>query len=65
VTAADYSELGWLLITVVAITVLVPLVAVAAIQASPLRTTQQRGSRWHVADIHPRDMPSGLDAPTV
>lgn len=40
VTAPDYSELGWLLIAVAAITVLLPLLTVAAVQASPLRTTQ-------------------------
>ena len=38
-TAADYSELGWLLITVAVITVVLPLLAVAVIQRSRLRTT--------------------------
>jgi hypothetical protein len=39
-TAADYSELGWLLIVVALITVMVPLVTVAVVQLSPLRTRQ-------------------------
>ena len=38
--AADYSELGWLLITVTLITVLLPLVSIALVQRSPLRTRQ-------------------------
>ena len=38
-TAANYSELGWLLIVVMALTVIVPLVAVALVQRSRLRTT--------------------------
>ena len=38
--AADYSALGWLLITVAAIAVLVPLVTILIIQASPLRTRE-------------------------
>ncbi len=38
--AADYSELGWLLITVALITVLVPLGAIMLVQRSPLRTQQ-------------------------
>ncbi len=37
---ADYGQLGWLLITVAAITVLAPLAAIAAVQASRLRTRQ-------------------------
>lgn len=37
---ADYSELGWLLITAAALTVLLPLLTVAVVQASPLRTRQ-------------------------
>ena len=37
---ADYSKLGLLLITVTALTVIVPLVAVVLVQASPLRTRQ-------------------------
>ncbi len=37
---ADYSQLGWLLITVAALTVLLPLVTIAAVQASRLRTRQ-------------------------
>ncbi len=39
-TAADYSELGLLLITVTLIAVLVPLVVIALVQHSPLRTEQ-------------------------
>jgi hypothetical protein len=38
--AADYGELGWLLLTVAAITVLVPLATIAAVQSSRLRTHQ-------------------------
>ena len=38
--AADYSALGWLLITVVAIGVAMPLLTILIIQASPLRTRQ-------------------------
>ncbi len=38
--AADYSQLGWLLIIVTAITVLLPVIAIAAVQSSPLRTNQ-------------------------
>ncbi|MDH3389199.1 MAG: hypothetical protein OEN02_14990, partial [Gammaproteobacteria bacterium] len=37
---ADYSELGWLLITVALIGLLAPLLAVFLIQRSPLRTQQ-------------------------
>ena len=37
---ADYSELGWLLITVALIGLLVPLLTVFLIQRSPLRTQQ-------------------------
>ena len=37
---ADYSQLGWLLITVAVLTVLLPLVTIALIQLSPLRTRQ-------------------------
>jgi hypothetical protein len=37
---ADYSELGWLLITVALITVIAPLLTIAAVQLSPLRTRQ-------------------------
>jgi len=37
---ADYSQLGWLLITVVAITVLAPLVTIVIVQTSRLRTQQ-------------------------
>ena len=37
---ADYSELGWLLITVALIGLLAPLVTVFLIQRSPLRTQQ-------------------------
>ena len=39
-TAADYSELGWLLITVALIGFLLPLLTIAVIQRSPLRTYQ-------------------------
>jgi hypothetical protein len=38
--AADYSELGVLLITVTLITVLVPLGVIAMVQMSPYRTEQ-------------------------
>lgn len=38
--AADYGELGWLLITVALITLLAPLLAIAIVQLSPLRTRQ-------------------------
>jgi hypothetical protein len=38
-TAADYGWLGWLLITVAAISVLAPLATVALVQRSPLKTT--------------------------
>jgi BT1 family len=37
---ADYSELGWLLITVAAIAVITPLLTIALIQRSRLRTQQ-------------------------
>jgi hypothetical protein len=37
---ADYSELGWLLITVAIITVLVPLATIAIVQNSSFRTQQ-------------------------
>jgi len=37
---ADYSELGWLLITVTLITVILPLGAIAIVQRSPLKTEQ-------------------------
>ena len=39
-TAADYSELGWLLITVALIGLLAPLLTVAIVQRSRLRTQQ-------------------------
>jgi hypothetical protein len=39
-TAADYSQLGWLLITAAAIGVIVPLLTVIMVQRSPLRTQQ-------------------------
>ena len=39
-TAADYSELGWLLITVGLIGLLVPLLTVVFVQQSQLRTSQ-------------------------
>ena len=38
--AADYGELGWLLITVALITVLAPLLTIAIVQLSPFRTRQ-------------------------
>jgi hypothetical protein len=38
--AADYGELGWLLITVTAIGFLLPLATIAIVQHSPLRTRQ-------------------------
>ncbi len=37
---ADYSELGWLLITVAAIAVVSPLLTIALVQRSRLRTQQ-------------------------
>ena len=39
-TAADYSQLGWLLIAVTAISLLLPLATIAAVQTSRLRTRQ-------------------------
>ena len=39
-TAADYGELGWLLITVALIGLLAPLLTVLLVQRSRLRTTQ-------------------------
>ena len=39
-TVADYSELGWLLITVALIALLAPLLTIVLIQRSPLRTQQ-------------------------
>jgi len=39
-TTADYSELGWLLITVASIGVIAPLLTVMLVQQSPLRTRQ-------------------------
>jgi BT1 family len=38
--AADYSALGWLLITVTLIAVLMPLLTILMIQASPLKTRE-------------------------
>jgi len=38
--AADYGELGWLLITVAAIGFALPLATIVLIQRSPLRTRQ-------------------------
>ncbi len=38
--AADYSQLGWLLIVVALITFLAPLITIALIQLSPLKTRQ-------------------------
>jgi hypothetical protein len=37
--AADYSELGWLLITVAVLGVVLPLVTIVVVQRSRLRTT--------------------------
>ena len=37
---ADYSELGWLLITVALCMVAVPLLTIAVVQRSRLRTRQ-------------------------
>ncbi len=37
---ADYSEVGWLLLTVAAITVAAPLITIWIVQRSPLRTEQ-------------------------
>jgi len=39
-TAADYSDLGWLLITVALISVLAPLITIFVVQNSKLRTHQ-------------------------
>jgi hypothetical protein len=39
-TAADYSALGWLLMAVALLSTLLPLLTIAAVQASPLRTRQ-------------------------
>jgi hypothetical protein len=39
-TAADYSELGWLLIAVALIALTAPLLTIVLIQRSPLRTQQ-------------------------
>ena len=38
-THADYSQLGWLLLVVTAITVGIPLLVIWIVQSSPLRTT--------------------------
>ncbi len=38
--AADYSELGWLLLAVAALTTTVPLLTILVVQRSPLRTRQ-------------------------
>jgi hypothetical protein len=38
--AADYSELGWLLVTVAALTTALPLITILLVQRSPLRTRQ-------------------------
>ena len=40
VVSADYSELGWLLITVALLAVALPLTTILIIQRSPLRTQQ-------------------------
>jgi formate-dependent nitrite reductase membrane component NrfD len=39
-TAADYSELGWLLITVALIGLVVPLLTIYIVQRSRFRTLQ-------------------------
>ncbi len=39
ITPADYSQLGWLMITVAIITVAVPLLTALIVQSSPLRST--------------------------
>jgi hypothetical protein len=39
-TAADYSELGWLLIVVALIGLIAPLLTILLVQRSPLRTHQ-------------------------
>jgi hypothetical protein len=39
-TAADYSQLGWLLITVSIISVAAPLITILVIQRSALRTNE-------------------------
>jgi hypothetical protein len=39
-TPADYSQVGWLLITVALIALMAPLVTIAIVQATRLRTTQ-------------------------
>jgi hypothetical protein len=39
-TPQDYSQLGWLFITVTALTVLMPLIAIAIVQVSRLRTPE-------------------------
>jgi len=39
-STADYSELGWLLISVALIGLIAPLLTVVVIQHSPLRTHQ-------------------------
>ena len=38
--AADYGELGWLLITVAVLTLALPLATILVVQLSPLRTQQ-------------------------
>jgi hypothetical protein len=38
--AANYGELGWLLITVAVLTVALPLATILVVQLSPLRTRQ-------------------------
>ena len=40
VVPADYSELGWLLLTVAALATALPLLAILLVQRSPLRTRQ-------------------------
>ncbi|MCP4317709.1 MAG: folate/biopterin family MFS transporter [Hyphomicrobiales bacterium] len=39
-TSADYSELGWMLVTVALVSVMVPLATILVVQRSPLRTNQ-------------------------
>ena len=37
---ADYSELGWLLVTVAVLTTALPLLVIIVVQRSPFRTRQ-------------------------
>mgnify|MGYP003342265654 FL=1 len=40
VVPADYSLVGWLLVTVAVLAIVLPLLTIAAVQSSPLRTKQ-------------------------